>query len=294
MIGVRHLAALLLLLGIAVVMPLIAIPQATYDTVVVFDITQSMDVEDYGGGAAGSAATSRIEYARQAARRILRDLPCGSRIGWAAFAEYRTILLLAPIEVCANYNDLVAALSRLDGRMRWGEASEITKGVYWAIRVAQSLEPHPDLVFLTDGQEAPPIAPDDAPALFDDFRHGLVHGWLVGVGSRDPQPIPRTTPDGRRVGTWHADEVMQVPGDPASHEELSYVREDHLKSLAQHVGFDYVHLDGEAALRQAILDPRHARRAPVLTDLSWVLVAAALLLLAWRLKPDVPLHGNWR
>jgi mxaL protein len=279
--GWRPGAAALVLLLVALAMPRLPWPSATYDTVVVFDITQSMDVADY---ALDGVRMSRIDFARAAARRVLRGLPCGSRVGWAAFAEYRTILLLAPVEVCANYSDLVAALEHVDGRMRWGEASEITKGVFWAVRVAQALSPQPNLVFLSDGQEAPPIGNEEH-ALFDDFKSGQVHGWLLGVGGDTPQPIPHTDADGRRIGVWHADEVMQIDGDPRSHEELSEVREPHLQALAHQVGFDYARLRDVESLAAAIRDSRAAHRASIPTDFTWAPLSAALALLAWRFRP---------
>jgi len=113
----------MLLLLVAMFLPPIPIRRAAYDTIVVFDITQSMNVEDYE---MDGRRVSRLTFARDAVRRVLRDLPCGSRVGWAVFAEYRTLILLAPIEVCGNYGDLLASLDRIDGRMRWGNALEFT------------------------------------------------------------------------------------------------------------------------------------------------------------------------
>ena len=110
--------AFLLLLA-AILLPPFNAPRTTYDYLVVFDITQSMNVEDYE---LDGAPVSRLTYMRAAVRRTLHELPCGSRVGWGVFAEYRTLVLLAPIEVCGNYNDLLASLERIDGRMRWGTA----------------------------------------------------------------------------------------------------------------------------------------------------------------------------
>ena len=84
-----------------------------------------MNVEDYE---LDGTPVSRLAYARQAAPRALRDLPCGSRIGLGAFAEYRTLLLLAPVEVCGNYNDLLVSLDYIDGRMRWRECQRGHQG----------------------------------------------------------------------------------------------------------------------------------------------------------------------
>jgi mxaL protein len=220
----------------------------------------------------------------------LRELPCGSRIGWAAFAEYRTLLLLAPIEVCSNYNDLLASLDRIDGRMRCGNASEIGKGLFWAMRGARDVGGRPKVLFLTDGQEAPPLDGEGVP-MFDDLHRGDIGGWLVGVGGYTPRAIPRTDADGRPVGFWHADEVVQRQAATTSgaasvsREHLSEVREPYLRRLAQEVGFEYVHLRDFNSIRRAMLSPRFAERVAAPTDFAWLAATMALLVLvirSWR------------
>lgn len=285
----RHSRAITLALALllaAWAMPTFNRSRPTYDYLVVFDITQSMNVADYQ---LGEAPASRLAYAREATRRALRDLPCGSRVGWGAFAEYRTVLLLAPIEVCAHYSDLLTSLDRIDGRMRWGEASEVWKGVLWAIRAAKETRGAPNVIFLSDGHEAPPLAPG-AHALFDDVKPGDVRGWLIGVGGYAPQPIPRTDDEGKLIGHWRAEDVMQThAGDDGgpSREHLSGLRERHLRTLAKEVGFEYLRLAEPASLSEAMRDPRFARPRPVPIDLYWLPVAAALMLLALRFRPDL-------
>jgi mxaL protein len=277
------LAGALLLLACA--MPAVDLARDTVDVVVVFDITQSMDVEDVE---LDGARTSRLAYARESARRALRTLPCGSRVGWAAFTEYRTLMLLAPIEVCGNYGDLLATLAHIDGRIRWGNASEISKGVFWAVRAAKELPAKPALVFVTDGQESPPLGESGAP-MFDDLAPGQIHGWLAGVGGPAPMPIPRSDAEGRPFGYWRAQDVVQRPaaaGRPPSHEQLSALNDGHLRALAARVGFDYATLDDASTLARLMHDPRLARRVAVPTDVSWLPALAALLLLAWHFRPD--------
>jgi mxaL protein len=279
--------ALILLLA-AVFMPRIETPRTTYDYIVVFDITQSMNVADYD---LDGSPVSRLTFAREAVRRNLRELPCGSRVGWGVFAEYRTLLLLAPIEVCENYNDLLASLDRIDGRMRWGNASEISKGVFWAMRGARDVGGHPGVLFLTDGQEAPPVEGEGL-ALFDDVKRGDIHGWLIGVGGYTPRPIPRTDADERPTGYWRADEVMQRHGPSGapldSHEHLSEVREPYLRKLAQQVGFDYLHLEGVASIQKAMVDPSLAQRRRAPADFGWVAGLLALLTLLFGFARALP------
>jgi quinoprotein relay system zinc metallohydrolase 2 len=219
-------------------------------------------------------------------RRALPGLPCGSKLGWAVFAEYRTLLLMAPIEVCANHAELIAALERIDGSMRWANASEITKGVFWAMRTARDAGAGPgartQVVFITDGHEAPPLATPTLP-LFDDLHPGEQPGWLVGVGGDAEQPIPRADAQGRPIGLWRAEEVVQRPGTSSEH--LSALHEAHLEALARQVGFSYARLRRPESLLPVLHDPRAARRVMVSTDLSPVPVGAALLLLVWHFMP---------
>jgi mxaL protein len=284
----RAISIALALLLFALFMPTLKLPHDTYDYLIFFDITQSMNVEDYE---LDGLPVSRLAYARQALRYALRDLPCGSRIGLGAFAEYRTLLLLAPIEVCGNYNDLLATLDNINGGMRWGNASQITKGVFWSVRAAREVGANPKVIFLSDGQEAPPLGPADQP-VFDDVKPGEIHGWLIGVGGYTPRPIPKTDKDGQPLGYWRAEDVIQRESDPSSgmatpsREHLSGLREPHLQALARQVGFEYAHLVGLDSIRDAMLDSRYAQRRPVPTDLYWLPATAALLVLALRFRPE--------
>jgi mxaL protein len=286
------LTVLALLIG-ALFMPRFSLPHDTYEYVVFFDITQSMDVQDYE---IDGAPVSRIDYARSAVRRALRELPCGSRVGWGAFAEYRSLLLLAPVEVCDNYNDLLASLDNIDGRIRWANASEVGKGMYWSVRTALDAGSKPDVIFVTDGHEAPPLAPGEPVSMPKDVQPGQVRGWVVGTGGDTPQQIPRSDADGRRLGYWRAHQVLQILSPDGKSiigaEHLSALRETHLKALSNRVGFSYMRLTDFDSIGAAMRDPRLVRRAPAPVDLYWLPVGAAILLLAWRFRPHVPRSGK--
>lgn len=284
--GSRALLVALLLLLCAFLMPAVDLPHDTYDYIVVFDITQSMNVEDYE---LEGTRVSRLYFARAAVRRALRDLPCGSRVGWGVFAEYRTLLLLAPIEVCRHYNDLLASLANIDGRMRWGNASEVAKGVLWSIRMAKDAGSKPSVLFLTDGQEAPPLGSGDHP-VFGDVKAGEIRGWLIGVGGYAPKPIPKTDAEGNLVGVWRAEDVIQRGNaDSQSHEHLSGLREPYLQALARQVGFDYARLAELSSIGDAMRDARFAHRKPVPTDIDWLPTALALIVLVLRFRPPFSL-----
>ena len=283
----RALVVVLLLLLLALFLPKFQWPRDTYTWLVFIDITQSMNVEDYE---LDRKPISRLAFARQTVRRAIGDLPCGSRVGLGVFADYRTLLLLAPIEVCGNYNDLLVSLNYIDGRMRWRNASEIAKGVSWAIRGAREIGESANVVFLTDGQEAPPLRPSVQP-IFNDVKPGEIRGWLIGVGGDTPRPIPKTDRYGNSLGYWSAEEVIQRLGEQAdakaspNREHLSALREPYLKAIAQQVGFEYARLSKPSSISEAMRDVRFSSRKPVSTDLYWIPAAAALLLLALRFRP---------
>ena len=281
------LAVGILLLGLA--MPTVPLPRTVYDYIVVFDISQSMNVEDYQ---LDGARISRLDYARDAARQALRKLPCGSRVGWGAFTGNRTLLLLSPVEVCASYNDLLASLAQIDGRMRWAEASEIVKGLRWAIEAAQSTPATPNLVFVSDGQEAPPLDGLDLQSVLEKVKDHSVHGWIVGAGGDEPSPIPKINTEGNHHGFWRPDEVIQsestAEGATPGLEHYSALREQHLTTLAHSLNLDYARLTDAKSLGAAMTDDRFGRRRQVPTDLSWLAAALALLLLIVRFRPALP------
>ncbi|SAL79902.1 hypothetical protein AWB74_05621 [Caballeronia arvi] len=280
------------LLAAAVWMPDVMFQRDVFRTIVTFDITQSMDVEDAADIDGGAAPVSRLDFARAAMREALGRLPCGSKIGWSIFTGQNTLLLVPPIEVCANFDALLASLDGIDGSMRWTNWSRVAEGgVFAAVRTATSVGQGASVLFLTDGQEAPPVLPDDRRVR--DIPRGEVKGWLIGVGGDQPAPIPKTDRNGRRIGYWRADEVIQVPaqsragGAIESHEELSELRGQYLSSVAGQIGFAYRRLRTPRDLIAAMTDERYALRDRVPTRLNWMPVALAFVLLVWRFMPSV-------
>lgn len=294
------------------------LPVSRFCGVIVLDITQSMNVEDYS---AGGRPVSRLHAAKLALRRALEAMPCGSRVGLGVFTEYRTMVLLAPLEICANFRELTSVLDAIDGRMAWAGRSEVAKGIGWAIRAADALPGRPAIVFMSDGHEAPPVHPSHRPALVES---GEITGLLVGVGGAAPAPIPKFDPDGRRLGFWRADEVMQTdpisrgrrgsvvgeryvepdevrppPGWPAAgNEHLSQLRESYLRLLAEELRFGYLRLDnvarGAHALAERMQQRPLARTAPTRVSLRWLfgLVGLLALVRAYRAAVLDRVHGR--
>ena len=284
-----------LLLVAALVVPRVELPRDTFTYMVTFDITQSMQTEDV---TSNGVPTSRLAFAKAAMRDALTRLPCGSKIGWSIFTGQATLPLLPPIEVCRNFDALLASLDGIDGRMRWTNWSRIAEGgVYSAVRVAHELGRGVEVVFITDGQEAPPILPSNSPEI--GIAVPGVSGWLMGVGGDQPVPVPKSDAEGNRIGFWSASEVVQVPpalrASPTaeSHEELSALQGEYLARVASRIGFAYRRLSSGDSLAQALQDVRFAHREPVPTDVRRIPAILALILLVGRYVGSLRLR-SWR
>lgn len=298
----HHRAALGLALALAAllltfVQMTVPVQREVFRYVVMVDITQSMNVQDYRG--ADGRPLSRLAFAKQALHEVLPELPCGSEVGLAVFSEHRAFLLFAPVEVCANLSELTPTIDRLDWRMAWVGNSEVAKGLYEGLRVVQQLDPKAGLVFVTDGHEAPPVSPHYRPAF--GGKAGEVKGVIIGAGGLTPVPIPKYEPGGRFIGYWRADEVPQTdpysqgrPGSlagekmvgvdglpaptekPTGNEHLSALREPYLQRLAQETGLAYQRLATVEDLRTALQSPRLGRKVPGVAEVSWAFGFVAL------------------
>ena len=297
-----RLAVLMLALGLvaaALWRPRLPLPSAAYRHLVVFDISQSMNVEDT---AAPDGPRSRLEHAKAAALDAATALPCGSEFGLGLFTGHRTFLLLAPVEVCANYGDLSTTIRSVDWRMAWAARSEIAKGVHSGLEVARALGPRTTLVFLTDGHEAPPLHPEHRPRFAGE--PGEIRGLLAGVGGLSPASIPKLDPRGRRLGEWRTEDVMQVDTFTlgrstsvpegyagiedadvqariaAGTEHLSALREEYLRSLARGLRLQYRRVGSADDLAAALEHPDFAIERTSPADLRPPLAVAAALLVA--------------
>lgn len=296
---VRLLLLTFVFLGLTLAQPTISLPQNFFRYVLVFDLTQSMNVTDTGDPRSPDV---RLSHAKRAARSALRKLPCGSTAGLGIFTGHRSFLLFSPVEVCQHHEEINAMLERLDWRMGWAAKSEVAKGLHSGLRITKGLGKDTVLVFFTDGHEAPPINEQFRPAF--DGLPGEVRGVLAGVGGQRPEPIPKYDISGRQLGYWAAGDVMQVdpfslgrPGSVenesmvgvdraelvqrvlAGKEHLSSLREAYLKRLADELKLRYHRLESEESLTKLLLKSEFAIRKPADADLRFVTGALALLAL---------------
>lgn len=273
--------------------PRIAVQRSARDLLLIVDVTGSMNVRDTQVG-------SRLSAAKNAARELLAALPCQSRLGLGIFTERRTFLLFEPAEVCENFAAIDGAIDDLDWRMAWEGDSYIARGLHAAVGLAGGIGA--DLVFLTDGHEAPPLAGGNLPPF--DGEPGAVLGLLVGVGGTQPVPIPKFNEDGREAGFFEEADVPQEnrtgppPEDAASRagwnprnapwggeaatgsEHLSSMKADHLRALAAQTGLVFAPLTSGEALVSDVLDSTRPLPVEVTVDTSPVPAAIALALIS--------------
>jgi mxaL protein len=294
----------LLALALLVLLPVFAAPEmrlpgSTYAWLFVIDITESMNVRDVD---ARDPDESRLDRAKASVIAALANLPCGSTASVALFAGADTVTLFEPLEVCAHFPAIEQTVRNVDWRMGWDGDSRIEAALVNAI--GEAGRRHLDLVFVTDGDEAPHV---DVPRLGDLLAlRGPVHGWLLGVGSAEPRPVPRLDADNRIVGYWTAIDAARQGFHPnlveaiehASAEALeksgaldevvehrSALRAAYLKQLGTASGLGYATAENDDTLAKLAVDARLRREQDAERDVRFVLgLAAALLLLIDRLR----------
>lgn len=260
--GLMLWAALPALL-LAMLNPEIRLPHDIHNFVFVVDITQSMNVRDMS---LNGTAASRLEYARHLLGKSIAGLPCGSKISVALFANAEVVPLFTPIEVCANYGVLQDTLAHLDWRQAWHGSSRLRFGLQAASSSLITLKEPAQIVFLTDGDEAPPLN-----AINKIELTGLQgsNGWLlVGVGSDRPAPIPKFNARNQIMGYWSVHGLNYQPSQIVDEESLgkrddsiatdareyylSALNEDYMKELATDIRASYVRGDTPEHLLDAM------------------------------------------
>ena len=297
-VGGRRLATLLL--AVLVLLPVflaprIVLPGGTFSYLFVIDVSESMNVRDVD---ARDPKASRLDRAKASTIATLASLPCGSRAAVALFAGIDTVTLFEPLEVCRHFPAIEQVLRNLDWRMAWDGDSRIEPGLVNAIGEAERR--HLDLVFVTDGDEAPHT---ESPRLSDLLAlRGPTKGWLLGVGSAEPHPVPRLDADNNIVGYWSAIDAAREGFHPnlvetidqaSSRESLeqsgaldevvehrSALRAAYLAKLGAAAGLGYATSESDQTLARITTDKALERQENAERDVRLVFGLAAALLLA--------------
>lgn len=291
------LAAALLCMLMLFVKPDMSGVQPVYNFTFVVDITRSMNAEDYE---LNGSPISRLQFVRHALQQAALSLPCRSKIGLGVFTDRQATLLFTPIEVCSAQSEIHRVIDALDWRMAWAADSRIGKGLHQTIELLQPYQTH--IVFLTDGQEAPPVNPRYRTD-FNDVKKNS-RGLLVGVGGLTNVPIPKFNNRGENIGFYGIDDVphrstfgipsrlpngagnfharnapfggAKVTGD----QHLSRLYEAYLKQLSHEIGWPYLRLSDPQSLIAALQQPVFATHQTAATDIRHYFAIAALILLS--------------
>lgn len=301
------LVALLAMLGLFI-KPVSRQHAPQYNFTFVVDITRSMNAMDYK---IADRAVSRLEFVKHQLRALLHHLPCSTKIGLAVFTERRSSLLFEPMEICTSYTELDTTISKLDWRMAWAADSNIAKGLSNTLAMLQ--KNHSAVVFITDGQEAPPVNPSYLP----DFASvkGKAKGVIVGTGGLQAVPIPKFDAQGNASGFYQQDDVphrssfgqsnldpSQIEGYDArnapfgskavvGNEHLSALQESYLIQLAHQAGLNYTRLTDLEPLQQVLQRPEFSIQQLAFVDVRGYFATVALLMFCCIYLP--PLSSVW-
>jgi mxaL protein len=290
------LAAALLSLSVVFFHPQTSAQVPLYRLTFIVDITRSMNTEDYQ---LDKQPVGRLQYVKHSLRQELLKLPCGSQVGLGVFTERRSTLLFEPIEVCTGFAEIDAAIAALDWRMAWAADSRIASGLLNTLEMLKDKDQ--TLVFVSDGQEAPPPNSRYKPDL--SAIKDQVKGMIVGVGGDQLSPIPKFDAKGQRQGFYKPDDVPhrssfgesdlnpeKIQGYNARNapfgseaatgdEHMSRLHESYLRQLAAESGLQYHRLTDADGLDQALQRAEFAKSSEQNVDISWRYAGLALLLL---------------
>lgn len=241
------------MLALALLKPNINLKQAVHNYLLVADVSQSMNAEDEK---LNDKAVSRLDYTRTLMKKIVQTSPCGTYFSVGVFASDNVALLITPLEVCKNLDGIIDSIDHLEWRMAWKGNSRLSFGVRAAANTFDSLNVPAQMLFFTDGDEAPRVN-----VTIKQDLSGIQIGQnftFVGVGGHEKVGVPRYSSNNKRVGYWpisdnnnagavgvtYADPSQDEPDPPVAYAEydrlLSQLEEDYLKGLAGEINATYI------------------------------------------------------
>lgn len=273
------------LLCVAAAKPTVPLKHNLYSHLIVIDITQSMNTADMK---LNGKPVTRLEFVKQTLRETLSTLPCGNRVGLGMFSGVNVVALYQPIEVCANFSSLLDTLEHMHWRSAWTADSRFREGLLASAQVINNFSDPAQLVFLTDGEEAPKLHAFNTRDL-SSFQNG--DGWLiVGVGSLQGGPIPKYDNKNQLIGYWSHESMQLAPGaapiaaagilqrksdlaESPQDRYLSKLAESYLQKTAAEIGATYITLSSSQQLTQAMAIQKPARREWAPYQVDWLLAS---------------------
>lgn len=296
---VLYLAAAILLL-LALVKPQIQLKQKVHNYLLVADVTQSMNAED---AKLNNQNISRLAYTRYLMKRIVETSSCGTYISIGIFSSDNVALLITPLEVCANYDVITDSIAHLEWRMAWKGNSRLSFGVRAAANTFDSLNVPAQMLFFTDGDEAPRVN-----VTIKQDLSGIQIGKnfvFVGVGGHEKVPVPRYNAANKRVGYWpindnnnagavgvtYADASLDDPDPPVASAEydrfLSQLEDDYLKSLAGEIKAKYIAGQDTPEFYTFVQQQKPAASFVTAYSIRWLYLVLAAILIVFTYIPNL-------
>lgn len=288
------------LLTLALIKPEVQLEQPVNNYLLVADVSQSMNAEDEK---LNNQAVSRLAYTRQMMKKIVETSACGTYISVGIFASDNVALLITPLEVCANYDVITDTISHLEWRMAWKGNSRLSFAVKAAENIFDSLNVPAQMLFFTDGDEAPRVN-----VTIKQDLTGIQMGKnfvFVGVGDTKKVPVPRFNAANKRVGFWpindnnnagavgvtYADTSQDEPDPPVASAEydqfLSQLEDDYLKSLAGDIKASYIKGQDTPEFYNFVQQQKPAASFVTAYSIRWIYLASALVLILLTFLPNM-------
>ena len=294
-------ASLFLLL--ALIKPQIQLKQEVHNYLLVADISQSMNAEDMK---VGNNTVSRLAYTQHLMKEVVKTSPCGTYVSVGVFAAENVALLFMPLEVCANFDIITDSIDHLEWRMAWSGNSRMTFGIKAAEATFEYLNIPAQMLFFTDGDEAPKANGINKLDI-SNVRIGK-NVIFVGVGGHEAVPIKRFNANNKFVGYWGTDAAAESagggimyndaskddPDPPVAYAEfdrfLSKQDVEHLKEMTSEIKGQYIEGKDNPEFYEFVQSQTPAAKFVTAYSVRWIfLLIAALLVLATYI-PDLLSH----
>ncbi|WP_020167181.1 MULTISPECIES: vWA domain-containing protein [Methylotenera] len=290
----------LVFLLLALIKPDIQLKQEVHNYLLVADVSQSMNAEDMK---VGNKVVSRLAYSQHMMKQVVKSSPCGTYVSVGIFAAENVALLFMPLEVCANFDIITDTINHLEWRMAWSGNSRMTFGIKAAEATFQYLNIPAQMLFFTDGDEAPKANGINKLDI-SDVRIGK-NVIFVGVGGTDPVPIKRFNANNKFVGYWGTDAAAESagggimyndaskddPDPPVAYAEfdrfLSKQDTEHLKDMASEIKGQYIEGSDTPGFYEFVQSQTPAAKFVTAYSIRWILLLIAVLLVLSTYLPDL-------
>ncbi len=267
---------------LALINPSLPLKHNIYSYFIVLDITQSMNAADMK---INGKPTSRLNFSKKIISETLSTLPCGTKVGLGLFSGVNVVALYTPIELCENFSSLQDTLEHAQWLNAWTADSRVREGLLASAQTMNNFPEPAQLVFLTDGEEAPKLHAFNTRDL-TTFQGA--DGWLIaGIGTLTGGPIPKYDQNRQHIGFWSHESMQLAPGaapiaaagilqrksdlaDSPQDRYISKLAENYLQKTAKEISARYVHAEESHTLITAMEQQKPARRESAPFALGWL------------------------